>query len=244
MGLRREELSPGRTFPKRPSRSPALFTAPHTSPITSFIPYRPRYTLHLLHTLFTTRLHPTPVYKTQCYPFKPTSPPSLLQHSDIQSDAYTMAATITIASGATWQEVAADRQEHREATLSLLSPPLPPITSSEIPKNTIPLAQKYLTAEEIAVTETPVETLLPQLASGTVSSVTVTSAFLRRAGLAQLAVIPPLYFPSPLILLILEHQDKLHNRAPPQLRTRARRISRRVPLTTPKTNRTITWAAN
>jgi hypothetical protein len=99
-----------------------------------------------------------------------------------------MVAIVTISSGATWQEVSADRQKHREATLSLLDPPLPPIP--EIPINTIPLASKYLTAEEIKFTETLVEDLVPQLANGELSSVTVIKAFLRRAGLAQKAVHP------------------------------------------------------
>jgi amidase len=97
-----------------------------------------------------------------------------------------MAATVTISSGATWQEVAADRQKHREATLSLLDPPLPSIEN--LPLNAIPLASKYLTAEEIKITETLVEDLVPKIAKGGLSSVTVTKAFLRRAGLAQQAV--------------------------------------------------------
>jgi len=103
-----------------------------------------------------------------------------------------MAATVTIPSGATWQEVAADRQKYRDATFSLLEPPLPPI--EDIPLNTIPLARKFLTADEIKITETPVEDLVPQLANAELSSVAVTKAFLRRAGLAQKAVCP--IFPS------------------------------------------------
>ena len=97
-----------------------------------------------------------------------------------------MAATVTISSGATWQQVAADRQAYRDATLSLLDPPLPSIEN--VPLNTIPLAKQILTAEEIKITETLVEDLLPQLAKGKLSSVTVTKAFLRRTGLAQKAV--------------------------------------------------------
>ncbi|KAF8856546.1 amidase [Acephala macrosclerotiorum] len=97
-----------------------------------------------------------------------------------------MAATVTIASGATWQEVAADRQKHRGATIAALEPALPEI--KEIPQYTIPLAKEYLTAEEVAITETLVEKLVPQLAKGELSSTAVTKAFLRRAGLAQKAV--------------------------------------------------------
>jgi hypothetical protein len=112
-----------------------------------------------------------------------------------------MAATVTISSGATWQEVAADRRKHRDSTLSLLDPTLP--TIDNLPLNTIPLASKYLTAEEIKITETLPEILVSQLAKGALSSVAVTKAFLRRAGLAQLAVrlrpsfpFPPLPSPS------------------------------------------------
>jgi len=97
-----------------------------------------------------------------------------------------MAATVTISSGATWQEVAADRQKHRDSTLSLLDPPLP--TIADLPLNTIPLASKYLTAEELKITDTLPENLVSQLAKGELSSVAVTKAFLRRAALAQLAV--------------------------------------------------------
>ncbi|KAH7400268.1 amidase signature domain-containing protein [Cadophora sp. MPI-SDFR-AT-0126] len=96
-----------------------------------------------------------------------------------------MAATVTTASGATWQEVAADRQKHRDATISAIDPPLPEIT--DIPLNTIPLAKKYLTAEEIKITESYVEDLVVQLANGEISSTTVIKAFLRRAALAQKA---------------------------------------------------------
>jgi amidase len=97
-----------------------------------------------------------------------------------------MAATVTISSGATWQEVASDRQKHRDATLSHLDPPLP--TIDNLPSNTIALASKYLTAEELKITETLSENLVSQLAKGELSSVAVTKAFLRRAALAQLAV--------------------------------------------------------
>lgn len=98
----------------------------------------------------------------------------------------TMAAIVTIASGATWQEVAADRQRRRDATIAAVEPPLPDI--KDIPLNTISLAKQYLTAEEIKITESHVEELVIQLAKGDISSTTVIKAFLRRAALAQKAV--------------------------------------------------------
>lgn len=122
------------------------------------------------------------------------------------------AATVTIASGATWQEVAADRQAYRDATIASLSPTLPSLPS--VPLNTIPLAREVLTEAECKITETSIEDLAPKLASGELSAVEVTNAFLRRAGLAQKAVrhrhSPLLEPPS-----LTETTDKLRDRAPP-----------------------------
>jgi amidase len=115
-----------------------------------------------------------------------------------------MAATVTISSGATWQEVATDRQKHRDATLSLLDPPLSSIEDLRL--NTIPLASKYLTAEELKITETLPENLVSQLAKGALSSVAVTKAFLRRAALAQLAVRP--IFSLPFLLSVSYTNEK------------------------------------
>jgi len=93
------------------------------------------------------------------------------------------AATVTIASGATWQEVAADRQTYRDATINAVMPLLPPVT--DVPLNTIPIAKKILTTSELQITESTVEQLIPKLADGSLSAVEVANAFLRRAGLAQ-----------------------------------------------------------
>ena len=103
-------------------------------------------------------------------------------------------ATVTIASGATWQEVAADRQAYRDSTIALIEPAIPEVT--DLPLNTIPLAKQLLTPEEIKITESTVEELVPLLATGKLSAVTVTKAFLRRAALAQAAV----YLPFPSVL--------------------------------------------
>lgn len=102
-------------------------------------------------------------------------------------------ATVTILSGATWQEVAADRQAYRDAGIATLEPPLPDIPL--VPLNTIPLAKQVLTEAEIQITETTVEELIPKLADGQLNAVEVAKAFMRRAGLAQKAVglssVPP-----------------------------------------------------
>ena len=100
-----------------------------------------------------------------------------------------MAATVTIASGATWQEIAADRQKHRDATISAIEPAVPNI--KDIPLNTVGIAKRVLTADEIKITESLVEDLAAQLAKGDIVAVTVVKAFLRRAALAQKTVHPP-----------------------------------------------------
>jgi hypothetical protein len=97
-------------------------------------------------------------------------------------------ATITIASGATWQEVAKDRQIYRDATIASIEPEIPEIT--DIPLNSIPIAKTVLTAEEIQITEATVEELAGKLAKEELSAVTVIKAFLRRAALAQKVVFP------------------------------------------------------
>jgi hypothetical protein len=104
---------------------------------------------------------------------------------------------VTIASGATWQEVAADRQKHRDATIAAIEPAIPEIKAEDVPLNTIGLAKQFLTPEEIAITESTVEELIPKLAKGELSSTTVIKAFLRRAALAQKAVRLITYTPPP-----------------------------------------------
>lgn len=95
----------------------------------------------------------------------------------------TMATTITTANGASWQDVAADRQRHRDATIASVSPPL--TQPAEIPLNTTGVPKSVLTAEELTITSSNVEDLIPKLASGEWSATAVIKAFLRRAGLAQ-----------------------------------------------------------
>lgn len=95
-------------------------------------------------------------------------------------------ATVTIANGASWQEVAQDRQRHRDETIAAVKPNIPEIT--DIPLNTLSLARQILTAEEIHITESTPEELQAGLTKGDLSAVEVTNAFLRRAALAQKVV--------------------------------------------------------
>ncbi|KAI1205796.1 amidase [Annulohypoxylon truncatum] len=94
-------------------------------------------------------------------------------------------ATVTIANGATWQDVAADRQRYRDTTISEVHPPVPELSLEERPLNTTAIPKKFLTEEEIEVTGTDVEELVKKIASGEWTSTAVATAFLRRAGLAQ-----------------------------------------------------------
>lgn len=95
-------------------------------------------------------------------------------------------ATITTASGASWQEVAKDRQRYRDETIAAIEPPIPDV--SDIPLNTLSVARKILTSEEVKITEASVESLVAKLAKGELSATEVAKAFLRRAGLAQKVV--------------------------------------------------------
>ncbi|KAI8957524.1 amidase [Daldinia sp. FL1419] len=95
------------------------------------------------------------------------------------------AATVTIANGATWQEVATDRQRHRDATIAEVSPPVPGLRQEDIPLNSTGVPKLLLTEQEIEITSMDVENLVKKIASGEWSSTVVTNAFLRRAGLAQ-----------------------------------------------------------
>ncbi|KAI0444308.1 amidase signature domain-containing protein [Xylaria telfairii] len=95
-------------------------------------------------------------------------------------------AIVTTASGASWADVTADRQKHRDVTLSSLNPRLPELSADDIPLNTTSIPGSILTAEELDITGRNVEDLIAILASGQWSAKKVVQAFMRRAGLAQL----------------------------------------------------------
>ncbi|CZT44573.1 uncharacterized protein RSE6_04764 [Rhynchosporium secalis] len=99
-----------------------------------------------------------------------------------------MAATVTTGSRAAWQEVAADGRRHWDTTIAAIESPSPEINAILPNPNTIPLAKKYLTVEEIATTESCAEDLVVQLSDGKLSSTTAMKGFLCRAALARKAV--------------------------------------------------------
>ena len=94
--------------------------------------------------------------------------------------------TITTANGASWQEIAADRQRHRDASISQFLPSPPPaLLTDPLPLNTTGIPRSILSDEDLAITDTNVEDLVAKLASGQWSATLVTKAFLARAAVAQ-----------------------------------------------------------
>jgi len=85
-----------------------------------------------------------------------------------------------------WQETAQLAQSLRDKSIDEIEPRIPPVPSpANLPLNTTSLPQKLMGEAEFKITETPPEELLKSLASGDLSSAEVTTAFLRRAGIAQ-----------------------------------------------------------
>ncbi|KAM0145531.1 hypothetical protein ACHAQE_011219 [Botrytis cinerea] len=83
-----------------------------------------------------------------------------------------------------WQDIASEVQKHRDTTIAKVDPAIVEITE-KLPHRVISLPRKYLNPEEITITENPIEELLASLATGRLSSLAVTKAFLRRAAIAQ-----------------------------------------------------------
>lgn len=93
-------------------------------------------------------------------------------------------ATITTTVGKpTWQEIAKTAQDHRDSTLNL-DPPVPDVPA-DLPLDVTAIPKTLLSPEAVAITQTPPEELVISLALGRLTSLTVTTAFLQRAGVAQ-----------------------------------------------------------
>ena len=84
----------------------------------------------------------------------------------------------------TWQEIAKTAQEHRDASIARVEPAVPEVPQN-LPVDVTGLPQELLSKAEISITESSPEDLLAAIASGQLSCLIVTQAFLRRAGLAQ-----------------------------------------------------------
>ncbi|KAF2402695.1 amidase [Trichodelitschia bisporula] len=83
----------------------------------------------------------------------------------------------------TWQETVAQLQDHLASSIApfLPSKPLP----SPLPLNVTALPSQYLSESDFTLTSLAPETLIARLASGSLTSAAVTTAFLRRAALAS-----------------------------------------------------------
>ncbi|KAF2719156.1 amidase [Polychaeton citri CBS 116435] len=83
----------------------------------------------------------------------------------------------------TWEDVAAERQQHRAKTIAEVQPAVPGVPS-ELPLNVTAIPRQLLPAEVVTITEQTTEDLVLALANGRLSALAVTQAFLQRAGLA------------------------------------------------------------
>ncbi|KAF2174923.1 amidase [Zopfia rhizophila CBS 207.26] len=95
-----------------------------------------------------------------------------------------MSRSSRAASKRPWQDIAKEAQDHRDSTINQLSPPLPPVHSN-LPSNITGIPRILLDSGTISITQLPPEELLQSLLSGRLSAVEVTTAYLRRSGLAQ-----------------------------------------------------------
>lgn len=83
-----------------------------------------------------------------------------------------------------WKDISAKMLKHREETIAAVIPSIPEIPKA-LPLNVTGIPGQPLPQDVIAITETAPESLVAKLATGQLSSLAVTSAFLQRAGLAS-----------------------------------------------------------
>jgi len=89
-----------------------------------------------------------------------------------------------------WQEIAKEAEDHRRASLTKVAPGLPAAFeriqfSESLPQNSMDVPGKALHPKDFQITRKLPEELVKLLATGDLTSVDVTTAFLRRAVLAQ-----------------------------------------------------------
>ena len=83
-----------------------------------------------------------------------------------------------------WHDIALEAQKYRDASLAKVEPPLPNIPAG-IPRKILETMRLNLTSQEVEISELSPEKLVERLRNGRYTAVAVTSAFLRRAVLAQ-----------------------------------------------------------
>lgn len=88
-----------------------------------------------------------------------------------------------------WQEIAREAQEYRDASIATFTKEFPANYTTgqiaDLPKNSIGIPGGVLGKRDLQITETLPEELVKLLANGELSVTEVTTAFLRRAALAQ-----------------------------------------------------------
>ena len=89
-----------------------------------------------------------------------------------------------------WQDIAKEAQALRDASIKRVEPEIPAVPD-DLPLDRTEIPKYLLSSEEVIITESAPEELVHSLASGKVTSLAVTTAFLRRAGLAQALVCVP-----------------------------------------------------
>lgn len=87
----------------------------------------------------------------------------------------------------TWQDIAKEAQDYRDASISRVKPAVP-VVPEDLPLDRTDVPKYLLATEEVVITQTAPEDLVHSLAIGKLTSTAVTTAFLRRAGLAQALV--------------------------------------------------------
>ena len=86
-----------------------------------------------------------------------------------------------------WQDIAKEAQEYRDASIHRVKPPVPTVPK-ELPLDRTDIPKYLLPTEEVIITQTSPEDLVQSLATGKLTCTAVTTAFLRRAGIAQALV--------------------------------------------------------
>jgi Asp-tRNA(Asn)/Glu-tRNA(Gln) amidotransferase A subunit family amidase len=83
-----------------------------------------------------------------------------------------------------WQDIAGEAQDHRDKSMARLPHSLPLVPAS-LPRNVIGIPEELLNDRVLSITKLLPEDLIASLATGQLSAVDVSSAFLQRAALAQ-----------------------------------------------------------
>ena len=91
-----------------------------------------------------------------------------------------------------WQEISQEKKNHRDRSIAQIQPTLPELPP-DLPPNVVQIPSRVLPEDENNIATKSPESLVSELASGSLTSEQVTKAFLRRAIIAQKlvhAVIP------------------------------------------------------